>query len=126
MRVFYPQRIVERMKALRVEGWQIETQVAEPELELILWRDGTPRAPQLVVASYPQSGGQPTFSQQLRNVGESVQVLTYVRFSRTLLDGFDVELGDRFVLNGQPGSVNQIVDNAGRRFALGVFDSGEP
>lgn len=127
MRVFYPPRVAARLKVLRIEGWDIGRDTAEPVTDLILYRNGVPLAAQQVVLTYLTSGGRPFASSHTLQSDATVETIADVRIRRPLTFGFDVQVGDRFILDtDQTGEIKQVSQDRGMIYASGAFDSGSP
>ena len=127
MRVFYPPRVENRLKLLRIEGWNIGRQVAEPLVSIVMYRDGVAIPGQEVVLTYLTSGGRPFSSSHTNQSGGAIETISDVRMSRPILYGFNVETGDRFVMpDGVTGSINQVTRDKGRIWASGAYDPGSP
>lgn len=101
-----------------------EEQTAEPEVELIFLRDGVPLAPQKVNVVYLTTGGRPFASSRTLVDDAAVESNTSVRVSRPIVDGFDVEVGDRFSFNGQGGEVKDVSQVKGLIWASLSYDTG--
>lgn len=126
MKAVYPSRIVNRLKALRDEGWTDGRETSDPQIDLVLYRDRAPLEPQEVVVTYLTSGGRPFASSHTLQSNATVETLADVRIRRPMALGFDVQVGDRFVLGTNTGVITQVTSDKGMVWATGRYDSGNP
>ena len=126
MRAIYPPRIAARLKLLRDEGWTDGRLTADPQTDLVLYRNRVALPAQEVVITYLTSGGRPFSASHTRQTNGTVETQADVRIRRPISLGFDVQVGDRFILDGYTGEIKQVTRDKGMIWANGAYDSGNP
>lgn len=114
-------RTVQTIQTLRDRGWATARATQDPQIDVIIYRDGVdPLDPQEVVVDWP-TDRVAHWAGENAAAGETVLPLT---MSRTLTDGFDVQVGDRAAWTGFTGEVTRVWEVNGRKWAAVVTDTG--
>lgn len=103
-----PARTVATIRRLQRDLWSASRAVASPVTDLVLERpDGTVLPAQAVVVIWAKTSGQRT---HVTARGDDTPAID-VTFRRLASDGFTVETGWRFTIDGNRGVVARVVRN---------------
>lgn len=115
-------RTINLIGVLRDRGWATARATQDPQIDVIIYHDGVedPLEPQEVVLDWPD-GKVARWSGDGAAGAETVLPLI---MSRTITDGFDVQVGDRAQWPGFSGEVTGVHAEGGRILAMVMADTG--
>jgi hypothetical protein len=106
---------------LKIDGWETSYAVADPKIELVLFRGVDELAVQLVVANYPNRA-----TQQRGGASAMAESASDIAFRRPISYDFDVEVGDRFALADETGVITRVTRRNGMIWAEASLEGGNP
>jgi hypothetical protein len=99
---------VQTIRKAQADLWEASRDIAAPQVDLVLERRGVGELPaQQVVANW---NSPPRARVIGMDDSQSVDVLFY----RLLEDGFDVQVGDKFTIDGLRGGITRVIRNRGK------------
>lgn len=101
-----PAAAVREIRRLQSLHWDAAREIASPRVDVVLSRPGVGTLPPVAVVVNWGSGGRA--GRHLVGAGQDDTPDVDLTLRRLVAEGFDVQAGDGFVLDGQPASVSRV------------------